>query len=79
MFFMCPNLTDVSPSLIHRGRLVLAAAWLLLLVSFSAAMPQTTLGLFSLSKSIFVGATSLVLQQQPSQVLHDTQPSSRTF
>jgi len=37
--------------------------------------------LFSLSKGFFVGATSLVLQQQLPQILHvlHTQPCSRTF
>jgi hypothetical protein len=42
-----------------------------LLILFSAAMSQTALCLFSLSKGFFVGATSLVLQQQlPQFLLH---------
>jgi hypothetical protein len=49
----------------------------------SAAMSQTALCLFSFSFSrvFFVGATSLVPQQQFLQFLHvlHTQPSRRTF
>ena len=45
------------------GRLVLADAWLFLLVLFSAALSQTALYLFSLSRFIFVGTTNLVWQQ----------------
>jgi hypothetical protein len=66
MFLTCPKHTDDdNPSLIYCGRLVMADAWLFLLVLFSAAMSQTVLCLFCLSKgrAIFVGATSLVLQQ----------------
>jgi hypothetical protein len=39
-------------------------SWLFLLDLFSAAMSQTALCLFSLSKGFFVGATRLVPQQQ---------------
>jgi len=44
-------------------------------------MSQTALCLFPLYKNFFVGATSLVLQQQLSQFIHvlHMQPSSRTF
>ena len=78
MFLMCPELADDSPSLIYCGRLVQADAWLF---TDFIQLSQTALCLYSLSKVLFVGATSLVLQQQLSQFLHvlHTQPSSRTF
>jgi len=46
-----------------------------LLILFSAAMSQTALCLFSLSKGFFVGATTTII----TIFTCFTQPSSRTF
>ena len=79
-FFMCPNLTDDSPSLIYCGRLVLADAWSLTDFIQCHSVSNSAV-LFFPFPSFFLGATSLMLQQQLSQFSHilHTQPSSQTF
>ena len=62
--FLCAQISQIP--LFNLLRSVVGWSWQMLdclLILFSAAMSQTPLCLFSLSRGFFVGATSLVLQQ----------------
>jgi hypothetical protein len=73
MFFMYPHFTDDSPSLYLLRSFGPGKCSIVLLILFSAAM------CFFPFQGCFVGATSLVIQQQLSPHVLHTQPSSRTF